>query len=86
VVQIKGKPQLQVKNPSAFHVSFIDIKVATGKQEREVDAPLMVAPFSERLYPFDDAMRGRPEAVIFSVINDYGGHTTPTRVPLSTLQ
>lgn len=82
LTQADGKPMLTVKNPSAFHVSFIDIKVASGPRHSDVDAQWMVAPFSEQQYllPGDN---GKPDAVIFSAINDYGGYTEPKRIPLS---
>ncbi|WP_166366153.1 fimbrial biogenesis chaperone [Pseudomonas akapageensis] len=82
VVQVDGKPMLEVHNPSAFHVSFIDIKVAAGSKVNDVDAQLMVAPFASRQYRLPTE-NDKPEAVTFSVINDYGGYTEPRRVALS---
>ncbi len=78
----QGKPVLRVDNPSPFHVSFIDIQVGSGKQRTEVDAPMMVAPFSSREYPVALAPGAQPDAVWFSAINDHGGYTEPARVDL----
>lgn len=83
VVRAQGKPVLRVNNPSAYHVSFIHIRVGNAGKEEEVDAPLMVAPFSTREYPLPGAVGAAPDTVWFSVINDHGGYTEPARVALS---
>ncbi|MGY4490422.1 fimbrial biogenesis chaperone [Pseudomonas sp. TE3610] len=80
-----GKSMLRVDNPSAFHVSFIDIQIGSGKQRIEVAAPMMVAPFSHKEYPVTLAPGAHPDAVYFSAINDHGGYTEPARVDLPTL-
>jgi P pilus assembly chaperone PapD len=77
----QGQPHLRVDNPTAYHVSFIGIKVAKGKQEHEVYAPLMVAPFAGQSYPLP-ARHDTPDAVVFSTINDHGGYAEPLRVSL----
>ncbi|WP_433886814.1 fimbrial biogenesis chaperone [Pseudomonas vranovensis] len=82
-VREDGETLLRVQNPSPFHVTFIGIKAAFGKQERELDEPTMVAPFAEQRYALDALGSATPEAVVFSAINDYGGYTEPTRVSLT---
>lgn len=79
--QHEGKRALRVHNPSPFHVSFIGIKVVAGTHSEEIAAPLMVEPFSHRFYSLDDATP-RPQSVAFSIINDYGGYSTPVQFPL----
>lgn len=81
--QDAGQPQLQVHNPTPFHVSFIHIKVADGARDSEIDKPVMVAPFSTRQYAIAPRLGWTPSSVEFSVINDYGGYTKPERVSLS---
>ncbi|WP_455922293.1 fimbrial biogenesis chaperone [Pseudomonas putida] len=78
-----GNALLKVYNPSAFHVSFIDIQVGSDTRRTEVAAPLMVAPFSSREYAVPLPPGARPDAVYFSVINDHGGYTEPVRVALT---
>lgn len=81
--QEAGAAQLQVNNPTPFHVSFIHIKVADGARSSEIDKPVMVAPFSSRQYAIAPRLGWTPSSVEFSVINDYGGYTKPERVSLS---
>lgn len=76
-----GKHALRVHNPSPFHVSFIGIKAIAFDHSEEVAAPLMVEPFSNRLYTLDSAAV-RPLSVVFSIINDYGGYSTPIQFQL----
>lgn len=84
--QEAGRAQLQVHNPSPFHVSFIHIKVADGERLSEIDRPVMVAPFSTRQYAIPAGLGWTPRSVEFSVINDYGGYTRPERVSVNTVQ
>jgi chaperone protein EcpD len=81
---VNGNTVLRVDNPSAFHVSFIDIQVGHGKHRTEVAEPVMVAPFSFREYRVTLAPGAHPDAVYFSAINDHGGYTKPTRADLAT--
>lgn len=83
LVNEQGKPVLQVNNPSAFHVSFIGVKIATASQNVEVNEPKMVAPMSSERYPLP-SFSGRADAVVFSAINDYGGYSEPKKVPLNS--
>lgn len=81
VLREASKRVVQVDNPTPFHVSFIGIKVVSGEREHEIHAPLMVAPYSFRRYAIEPA-DWKPDAVVFSTINDHGGYTKPTRVAL----
>jgi chaperone protein EcpD len=86
LLEEKGESVLQVHNPSAFHVSFIGLKIAAGKKETEIAEPAMVVPMSNQRYALG-SFKGSPDAqVIFSAINDYGGYTEPLRVPLASAQ
>lgn len=83
LVQEQGKTILQVNNPSAFHVSFIGVKVSAGGQNIEVNEPKMVAPMSSQRYPLPSLI-GRTGEVVFSAINDHGGYSEPKKVPLNS--
>jgi chaperone protein EcpD len=81
--QEQGKPVLVVNNPTAFHVSFIGVKVEAGAQVVEVNEPKMVAPMSSQRYALP-GFSGRSGAVVFSAINDYGGYSEPKKIELSS--
>ena len=83
LVQEQGKPVLVVNNPSAFHVSFIGVKVSAGAQTVEVQEPKMVAPMSSQRYALP-GFSGRSGEVMFSAINDYGGYSEPAKVALTS--
>ncbi|MGF6590105.1 fimbrial biogenesis chaperone [Pseudomonas sp. 2835] len=65
--------ELQAFNPSAFHVSLIELDLVDGgKRERSEDG--MIAPGETRAFPLP-ALKARPGAaarVQFNAINDYG--------------
>lgn len=77
-----GNPQLEVHNPTPFHVSFIRIEVKGNGQKQVIENIEMVAPLSRQAF----ALQGkRPEQgwqVEFSAINDYGGYSTPLTLPI----
>lgn len=83
LVQEQGQTILVVNNPSAFHVSFIGVKVAAGAQSLEVKEPKMVAPMSSQRYALP-GFSSRNGEVMFSAINDFGGYSEPTTVPLTS--
>ncbi|XMB50648.1 molecular chaperone [Pseudomonas fluorescens] len=83
LVQQQGKTMLVVNNPSSFHVSFIGVKVAAGAQSLEVSEPKMVAPMSSQQYPLP-GFNSRSGQVTFSAINDFGGYSAPSTVPLNS--
>lgn len=83
LAQEQGKSVLVVNNPSAFHVSFIGVKVIAGAQTVEVEEPKMVAPMSSQRYALP-GFSGRSGDVLFSAINDYGGYSEPAKVSLNS--
>lgn len=83
LAQEQGKSVLVVNNPSAFHVSFIGVKVIAGAQTVEVEEPKMVAPMSSQRYALP-GFSGRSGDVMFSAINDYGGYSEPAKVSLNS--
>jgi|EP00659_Diplonema_papillatum_P007167 chaperone protein EcpD len=83
LVQTQGKPVLVVNNPSAFHVSFIGVKVNASGRSVEVNEPTMVAPMSSQRYSLP-GFTGTSGEVEFSAINDYGGYTDPQKAPLGS--
>jgi P pilus assembly chaperone PapD len=83
LAQEQGKSVLVVDNPSAFHVSFIGVKVIAGAQTVEVEEPKMVAPMSSQRYALP-GFNGRAGDVMFSAINDYGGYSEPAKVSLNS--
>ena len=83
LAQEQGKSVLVVNNPSAFHVSFIGVKVIAAAQTVEVEEPKMVAPMSSQRYALP-GFNGRTGDVMFSAINDYGGYSEPAKVSLNS--
>lgn len=80
--QLGGQVQLEVHNPTPFHVSFSRLDVSgNGQIEKLVDAP-MVEPFASQRYALDNVKVGPGLHVEFSAINDYGGYSTPLRLPI----
>lgn len=76
--------ELHAFNPSAFHVSLIELELVDGgKRERSEDG--MIAPGETRAFPLS-ALKARPGAaahVQFNAINDYGA-LVPVRKALSS--
>ncbi|MBH3429134.1 molecular chaperone [Pseudomonas alkylphenolica] len=77
----EGQSVLSVENPSAFHLSFAGVQLMAGDQVVNVQDPAMVAPMSSQHYPVPGPA-GKATEVQFSVINDYGGYSEPTRAPI----
>ncbi|VVO42888.1 molecular chaperone [Pseudomonas fluorescens] len=77
-----GKPQLVVNNPTPFHVSFIRLEVKGDGQSQAIQNVAMVEPLSSQAYPLDSVKPGPGLQVLFSAINDYGGHSTPLTLPI----
>lgn len=76
-----GKSRLVATNPSPFHVSFIRMEVSAAGKTENVSDPGMLAPFSTREYDLKNLV-GSGAQVLFSAINDYGGHSVPLTLPL----
>ena len=80
--QVNGKAQLQVYNPTPFHVSFIRIAIKESGRNIPVENAVMVAPLSRQTYVLKDAGAKPGLQVEFSAINDYGGYSTPLTLPI----
>ncbi|MEB4677619.1 fimbrial chaperone [Enterobacteriaceae bacterium G50] len=65
--------QLQVNNPTPYHVSFNDISLQSGGKSFKVDSR-MVAPFSQVTFAIE-GLSGNVSSgkIVFKAINDYGG-------------
>ncbi len=79
LVERDGRPQLQVSNPSAYHVSLAGASLREGGRDYAVETD-MVMPGATQLFALKDA-QARPSAnatVAYQVVNDYGGQTSLT--------
>ena len=74
---------LQASNPSAFHVSQVELALVVGNQRYESENG-MVMPGETRLFalPTLKSMPGNGAQVEFNAINDYGA-LVPTKYPLT---
>lgn len=73
--EVEGKPRLEVSNPTAFHVSLLDLEL-DGRALRDY---LLLAPGQRFDWP---APQQLPRQLTFKVLTDYGGQrgycATPT--------
>jgi P pilus assembly chaperone PapD len=83
ISKAEGTAHLSVTNPSPFHVSFIRLEVIGNGKATKLDNTLMVAPFSTQRYDLQSVKPGPGLQVNFSAINDYGGFSTPSMLPVS---
>ncbi|WP_025130362.1 molecular chaperone [Pseudomonas sp. PH1b] len=79
VEQPGGGAVLRVSNPSAYHITFIGIRVLDGGTPVELPDVDMVAPKSSQDYPIPRRLTSRTVLVEFSTINDYGGYSEPVK-------
>jgi len=82
VSERQGVKQLLVNNPTPFHITFIRLEVHGKGQQQAVKNTAMLAPFSEQAYPLTGITHTAALKANFSVINDYGGYTTPFSAPI----
>lgn len=83
---VGGKQQLVVDNPTAFHVTFSQVKLKAGARTESVSTSEMAAPFSRQHYDLPAAEMTGPLQVEFTTITDYGGVSAPiTTVVASNL-
>jgi len=72
-----GKLGIEVRNPTAYHVSFASIDVNTGGQHAVFDDGGMVGPGETRAFPLKGELKGDVKAggatVHYRCINDHGG-------------
>lgn len=80
---IAGKAQLQVHNPTPFHYTFISLNVQQKNAAQQLKNPPMAAPFSTQTYALNELKAGPDMQVVFSIINDYGGYSPDSTLPLS---
>lgn len=73
VQHVAGTAQLQVDNPSPFHVSFTRMDISGNGQQQRLNSPTMVAPMSRQHYPLEQIKAAAGLQVTFAAINDYGG-------------
>ncbi|KFC06364.1 pilus assembly chaperone [Trabulsiella guamensis ATCC 49490] len=75
-VTTEGKnTKLIVINDSGFYASFLDATVIAGTQRLTFPVN-MVAPKSQASWIVNSLLSSCPEKVKFTLINDYGGHTS----------
>ncbi|EJM68028.1 fimbrial biogenesis chaperone [Pseudomonas sp. GM55] len=82
ITKADGKAQLEVYNPTPFHVSFVRIAIKEKDQLFPVENAEMVAPLSRQIYALKDQRTQPGRQVEFSAINDYGGYSTPLTLPI----
>lgn len=70
---------LRVSNPSAYHVTFIGIRVTDDQKPIELRDIDMLAPRSSLDYPLKRQVGGAGATVEFSTINDHGGYQDPLK-------
>jgi chaperone protein EcpD len=84
ITQTHGKPQLQVHNPTPFHITFATLEVKGNGQQQVIENAEMVAPLSSQTFDLTGTRPRTGWKVEFSVINDYGGFTTPLTLPIES--
>lgn len=80
--QVDGQAQLQVHNPTPFHVSFSRLNVSGNGQSQKLADAAMVEPFASQRYALSAIKPGAGLQVEFAAINDYGGFSAPLRLPI----
>ncbi len=76
VVTQDGKAQLEVSNPTAFHVSLAEVKLRSGSKYYTVDTQMVPPADTRRLTVHGlPAGAGADAKVHFETINDYGAIT-----------
>nr|WP_256590838.1 MULTISPECIES: molecular chaperone [unclassified Pseudomonas] len=79
---VAGQSQLQVFNPTPFHVSFSRLEVNASGQAHKLTNAAMVEPFASQRYALGAVKSGPGMQVEFSAINDHGGYSAPIRLPV----
>jgi len=69
---------LRVTNPSAYHITFIGIRVMDGNTPIDLSDVDMVPPKSSLDYPLKRKLKSAA-TVEFSTINDFGGYSDPLK-------
>ncbi|CAM3964231.1 putative fimbrial chaperone YadV [Pseudomonas reidholzensis] len=79
----KGQAQLRVHNPTPYHMTFIRLEIKGGGQHHSLKEAEMISPFGQRAYPISGVQPKAGLQAEFSVINDYGGYSAPTTLPIT---
>jgi chaperone protein EcpD len=82
ITQSGGKAQLEVENPTPFHVTFIHLAVKGPGRDQVIENAQMVAPMSRQTFAIGGPAPKPGLQVEFSAINDYGGYSTPLTLPI----
>jgi chaperone protein EcpD len=76
VVNVGKDYALEVRNPTPYHITFLEAKVGAGGQQHEaaIDTSSMVDPFGTLRLPLPDlkSMPAVGTPVDYAVVNDYG--------------
>jgi P pilus assembly chaperone PapD len=64
---------IEVRNPSAYHVSMVGVRLGDGPAAPILADGQMVAPFASHRFPLDEAAAADGLDLHFVSINDYGG-------------
>ncbi|MBN3817325.1 fimbria/pilus periplasmic chaperone [Paraburkholderia sp. Se-20369] len=74
LTQVDGKPAIEARNPTPFHVSLIKISVQSGSRSAIFDDGGMVGPGETRAFPLKgDVPDAAGASVHYTALNDYGG-------------
>jgi chaperone protein EcpD len=77
LVQAGGRPALEGRNPTSFHVSFSAIEVAAAGKTARSDDGGMIGPGETKAFPLSgDVPQGPDAKVRYQALNDYGGAVT----------
>jgi P pilus assembly chaperone PapD len=82
VRKVGDQAQLQVHNPTPFHVSFSRIDVSGNGQGHKLSSAEMVEPFATQHYALTGVSAAAGLQVEFAAINDHGGFSAPLRRPI----
>ncbi|WP_248916275.1 fimbrial biogenesis chaperone [Pseudomonas moorei] len=82
ITSSSGKAQLQVHNPTPFHVTFAHLALKGQGRDLVIENAEMVAPMSRQTFALTGPAPTPGLQVEFSAINDYGGFSTPLTLPI----
>ncbi|MDR9865140.1 fimbrial biogenesis chaperone [Pseudomonas baetica] len=82
LTQVDSKPAIEVRNPTLFHVSLIEIRVQSADRIAIFDDGGMVGPSETRAFPLKGGVPDVASPVVrYTWLNDYGGAVTE-EIPL----
>jgi len=82
LVQMDGKTQLAVDNPTPYHVTFAGLRLLAKADKQNIPTVDMVAPLSRQHYTLPRRLTG-PLQVEFTTLNDYGGSSPALTLPVA---